>query len=326
MIKISREYVGKRLDVFLSKYLESVGHIVLTRTVLKSNWSDLVTVNSKVQKPGYKLSEGDEIFVNEDRVKELEDSMSTDVRIEAEEGDLDIVFENTDFLVIKKEKGMVVHPGIGNSRNTLANKVRGYLESKGEYDRKVKRAGVVHRLDKGVSGLIVFAKSYKSQKFLQKQFEEHNVKKIYLAKVEYSELKPEIKEYFPSKERNLKGEIDTVIKNDFLLDNSWYEARGYIRRSPRNRVKMEFNIFKSGNAKNSLSYIKPVSNQDILVIIETGRMHQIRATLEYLGMTIVGDTLYGNGSQRSMPEKIELKSILLKFKDMEGKDLIIKDI
>jgi len=326
MIKVSREYAGKRLDIFLSKYLESIGYVALTRTALKSNWSDLVTVNGRIQKPGYRVSEGDEILVNEDRIKEIENSMDTDVRIEAEEGDLDIVFENTDFLVIRKEKGIVVHPGIGNRRNTLANKVRGYLESKGEYDKKVKRAGIVHRLDKGVSGLIVFAKSYKSQKFLQKQFEEHRVKKIYLARVEYSELKPEIRGYFSNKKRGLKKEIDTVIKNKFLLDDSWYKASGYIRRSLRNRVKMEFNIFKSGNAKSSLSYIKPVSKQEVLVMIETGRMHQIRATLEYLGMAIVGDTLYGNGSERSMPERIELKSILLKFKDMEGKDLIIKDV
>jgi 23S rRNA-/tRNA-specific pseudouridylate synthase len=326
MIKISSVNIARRLDVFLSNHFKDGGYPQLTRSVLKTNWNNLVKVNGKFQKAGYKLKLNDIVEIDSALVKELVENIKDISGIKAQEGDLDIAFEDEEFLVILKQKAVVVHPGVGHRENTLANKVRGYLEAKGEFDTRVKRAGVVHRLDKSVSGLIVFAKTYEAQRHLQKQFEEHLVKKVYLAKVEYSKLRADIKKYFPEEPVNLSKELDKISSKDFKLDSTWYKVAGYIRRSSRSRVKMEFRSYSSNNAKNALTYIKPLGQEKLLIMIHTGRMHQIRATLEYLEMNIVGDTLYGQGFSKSMPEEIELESVLLGFKDMDGNDLVIKNV
>jgi 23S rRNA-/tRNA-specific pseudouridylate synthase len=115
-------------------------------------------------------------------------------------------------------------------------------------------------------------------------------------------------------------------ENQFKIDDTWYKVEGYIQRNSRSRVKMEFKSYSSKNGKKALTYIKPLGDSKLLIAIHTGRMHQIRATLEYLGMSILGDTLYGSGFSKSMPEEIELESVLLGFKDMDGNDLVIKNV
>ncbi len=326
MITIDDTNLKKRLDVFLFDYLSTNGHKSFSRSFLKENWNELVTVNSKYLKPSYKLKIGDKVEIDMGKVEKLEKSIENSGDIKGEKGDLVVLFEDKDFLVLDKPKGMVVHPGAGNKEGTLANIVRGYLESKNEFDKGVNRAGIVHRLDKGVSGIIIFAKNVESQKFLQEQFEKHDVRKIYLANVIYKESGSPISSYIPENDLDIQEEILKLKENNFECDSTWYKAEGYIKRSNRSRVKMIFQTHKSGNAKYSLSYIKPISKNQVLVMIKTGRMHQIRATLEYLGMNIVGDTLYSSAKDNNMPEEIALRSIFLCFKDIDNKDISIEKI
>lgn len=323
MIKIKQKQSGKRLDVFLLEYLENRGEDTFSRNFLTNNWDSLVTVNGKQLKQSYKLKEGDEVEVDMEKVEQLKAGMKRSSNIKAQEGDLEVLFENEGFLIIEKPKGLVVHPGVGNQENTLANYVKGYLEEKGEFDNALTRAGIVHRLDKGVSGLIVFAKNVAMQKHLKEQFEKHEVKKIYLADIEYKQLRRGIRKYFPEKDKDVADEISKLEVNGFECDSSWFKAQGYIARSPRNRVKMQFRKYLGRAGKKALSYIKPISQEQVLVVIKTGRMHQIRATLEYFGVGIKGDTLYGLSKSSTMPDKIALKAILLSFKELNGDDFTI---
>lgn len=313
---------GKRVDLLLSEYLKEE-KCLLSRTFIKDNWEGLLKVNGSEVKPSYKTREGDIVEINMDKITELSSSLSHSVGIKGQEYNLEILFEDKDFLVVNKAKGVVVHPGIGNTENTLSNYVKGYLELKGEFDEAVTRAGIVHRLDKGVSGLIVFAKNAQAQIHLQEQFQSHTVRKIYLAEIEYKQLSSDFKKYFSQKEKSVESVVEDLERKEFVFDDTWYKAEGYIRRSSRNRVKMEFKKYQSGNSKYALSYIKPISENQCLIYIKTGRMHQIRATLESLGVNIVGDTLYKGCGGSSMPEEIALESVYLAFKDINGEEISI---
>ena len=323
MIKIKQKQTGKRLDVFLLEYLENRGENTFSRNFLTNNWDNLIKVNEKYLKQSYKLKEGDEVEVDIEKLEELRVGMKRSSKIEAQKGDLEVLFENEDFLIVEKPKGLVVHPGVRNMENTLANYVRGYLEDKEEFDNAVSRAGIVHRLDKGVSGLIVFAKNVVMQKHLKEQFENHQVKKVYLADIEYKELRGGIKKCFLEKDKDIAEEISKLEANDFECDNSWFKAQGYVARSSRNRVKMQFRKYLGRTGKRALSYVKPISKEQVLVVIKTGRMHQIRATLEHFGIGIKGDTLYGLSKSSTMPDKIALKAVLLGFKELNGDDFTI---
>jgi len=326
MIKIDEKKKGKRLDLFVLETLHDGDYKGISRNFLTNNWDGIVKVNGANRKQSYKLKLDEEVDIDMKKVEELREKMISSTEIKPQHGDLEILFENDDFLIIDKPKGVVVHPGIGNEDGTLVNYVKEYLSKSGNFKEEVQRAGIVHRLDKGVSGLIVFAKNLEMQKHLQKQFENHQVKKIYLAKVEYKELKEGIKEYFPSKESDhleIDSEIEKLQENNFTFDKSWFKAEGYITRSPRNRVKMQFRKYFTKGGKKAISYIKALNKNEILIVIRTGRMHQIRATLEYFGIGIVGDTLYGFAKATDIPESIELRSVFLSFKELDGSDFTI---
>ena len=310
--------IGKRLDLFLLESLKENGYSNFSRSFLKDNWDNLISVNNSFPKPSYKIKSEDKIEINWEKIKEVERNTDRSEKIIGEQGDLDILYEDKDFLILDKSKGVVVHPGVGNLSNTLANKVRGYLEEQGEYDKNLKRVGLVHRLDKGVSGIMVFAKTPSMQDSLQKQFENHTVKKIYLAEVEYKSVNPDFERLIPNEKLDICSEIEDIENRKFVFDKSWYNVEGYIGRSSKNRIKMLFRRYSSNNGKKAISYIKPVSKNSLLISIETGRMHQIRATLEYLGLYIKGDTLYQKTKGKKIPEKIALKSVFLSFYDLNN--------
>ena len=326
MLKIDEKNKGKRLDLLVSETLHDGDYKFISRNFLTNNWDGIVKVDGVSRKQSYKLKLGEEVDIDMDKVEALKEKMTSSTEIKPQQGDLEVLFESDDFLIIDKPKGVVVHPGIGNEDGTLVNYVKGYLSEKDDFKEEVQRAGIVHRLDKGVSGLIVFAKNLEMQKHLQDQFENHDVRKIYLAKVEYKELRRGIKKCFPSEESeylDIESEIEKLEKSDFSFDKSWFKAEGYISRSPRNRVKMQFKKYFGRRGKKAISYIKPVNKDQVLVVIKTGRMHQIRATLEYFGIGIVGDTLYGFARATSMPDSIELRSVFLSFKELDGSDFTI---
>jgi 23S rRNA pseudouridine1911/1915/1917 synthase len=326
MLKVDEKNKDKRLDLFVLETLHAGDYKFISRNFLTNNWEGIVKVNGTNRKQSYKLKVGEEVDIDMAEVEALRERMTSSTEIKPQKGDLEILFESEDFLVVDKPKGLVVHPGIGNEEGTLVNYVKGYLSEKDDFKEEVQRAGIVHRLDKGVSGLIVFAKNLEMQKHLQKQFESHQVRKIYLAKIEYKELRRGIKKYFPTEESeylDIDTEVEKLEESNFTFDKSWFKAEGYISRSPRNRVKMQFKKYFARRGKKAISYIKPVSKEKVLVVIKTGRMHQIRATLEYFSIGIVGDTLYGFARATSMPDSIELRSIFLSFKELDGSDFTI---
>lgn len=316
-VQIDETTQGTRADAFVSNTFK-----VHSRSFLKHNWERLVSINGETGKPSYKLRKGDVVEVEDQEVDKILEDHSYG-KIIPQHHEFEIMYEDKDSIIINKPKGLVVHPGVGNPQDTLVNYVVEYLETKGEYDPRIERGGIVHRLDKPVSGLILFAKNAEAQLYFQKQFEEHSVEKIYLATVEYGEhLNNELKEKIPSEQREISEELDILVKNNFQVDSSWLKVEGYIGRSSMNRMKMIFKTYSFNHARTALSYVKPLSSNTFLIIIKTGRMYQIRATLEYLGAHIVGDTLFETLKGGAIPDAIELESVLLSCKDMEGNTLI----
>jgi len=304
-IRIDNKEEGKRVDTFLSEILKDKG---ISRSILQKYIQNGCIVNDKPCKKGYRLKEGDIVEINEEYWEELKRDLDLSDEILSQKGKLDIRYEDENFLVLYKPKGLVIHPGVGNKKDTLANYVRYYLESKGEYDSLVDRAGVVHRLDKGVSGLVVVGKNKEAQEFLRREFKNRRVIKIYHAVLEeYTNIehKFDLKEYV--RKMNIK----------MKPWEKWEKVEGYIGRSKTDRKKMEFKGYEFPGSKYALSYILFGGNEAIIKI-ETGRMHQIRATLNYLGYHIKGDSLYGRGSG----DNIMLEAVLLSFLDMDGKRLV----
>ena len=306
-IHIEKSNINKRVDTLLSEILKEKS---LTRNIVQRYLEKGCTVNGKRCKRSYKFKEGDILNIDEEYWDNVKKDLDLSDEILPQKGQLDIRYEDENLIVLYKPKGLVVHPGVGNREGTLANFLREYLESKGEYDTLMDRCGIVHRLDKGVSGLIVVAKNKGSQEYLKSQFKENSVIKIYRAELEESknvEQNLDIKKYL--KELNI----------ELQPWKSWEKMEGYIGRSSVNRYKMEFKKYEFGGSKYALSYIK-FFGKEVLIKIDTGRMHQIRSTLEYLGFHIKGDSLYGKSSDGN--EMIMLESVLLSFLNIDGKRLI----
>jgi len=306
-ILIKGRYIDLRVDSLLSEVLKEKA---LTRSIIQKHIKNGCKVNGKECKKSYRLKEGDTLYIDEAYWDSVKQDLDLSKDILSQKGDLDIRYEDDDLIVLYKPKDLVVHPGVGNNDNTLANHVRYYLESKGEYDSLLDRAGIVHRIDKGVSGLMVVAKRKSVQEYLKGEFSKKRVIKIYHAYLEESnklEQEIDLKEYLKKMNINL------------LPWKSWEKVEGYIGRSGVNRYKMEFKKYEFGGSKYALSYIKSFG-KDVLIKIDTGRMHQIRSTLEYLGYHIKGDSLYGNSKDGN--EVIMLESVLLSFLNINGKRLI----
>ena len=265
------EEIG-RLDKVVSNLEQNISREAIQRMVKTGK----ILVNGKQEKASYKTTVGDVITLEEEIPEEIE--------LKPQEMPLDIIYEDEDMLVINKEKGIVVHPGNGNPDGTLANavmaKCKGSLSGIGG---KI-RPGIVHRIDKDTSGLIIVAKNDTAHLNLSKQIQDRKVKKTYIALV--------------------RG----VIKENEATINM------PIGRSSKDRKKMA--VTKDG--KEAITHFKVLKRYNgftlLEVKIETGRTHQSRVHLSEIGYPIVGDEVYSNGKnpfgvkgQMLHAEKLELK-------------------
>jgi len=202
----------------------------------------------------------------------------------AEEIPLDIVFENDDLIVVNKPAGMVVHPAAGHSSGTLVNAVLGYDPEFGEISGE-ERPGVVHRLDKETSGLIVMAKNDAAHHWLQDQFRLRKVEKVYLALVDGAPPTP-------------TGRVEAAIGRD-----------------PSHRKKMA--ILPPGKGREAVSEYKTLESFKVHTLLEfhplTGRTHQIRLHCAFLECPIVGDKVYGRKSQSVQLDRHFLHAARLKI-------------
>jgi 23S rRNA pseudouridine1911/1915/1917 synthase len=249
------EIPSVRLDKFVGERCPE-----LSRTHAQQLIEDgFVTVNGKTAKSSLKLNAGDKVDVTIPPEAPSE--------LEAEDIPLKIVYEDADLLVIDKPAGLAVHPAPGTPSHTLANAVLHYLPGIAR-DPDSLRPGIVHRLDKDTSGLIIVAKNRLAQANLSDQFKNRIVKKTYITLVQ-GKLTPE------------KGVIEADIGRD-----------------PKNRQRMAV-VAEGRDSRTNYQVIRYLGNYTLLEIKpETGRTHQIRVHLAAIGYPVVGDTTYGLNTKR----------------------------
>ena len=252
-IHLKVETAGARLDKYVSQVRPEISRSQAQKLIAAGR----VLVNGQAAKPSYEVILADELTI------ELPPPLPP-TQILPEKIPLRIVYEDPDLLVVDKPAGMTVHPAPGNRQHTLANALLGYLPSleAGEAGRP----GIVHRLDKDTSGLIVVAKSNLAHARLAEQFKSRSVSKVYTALVR-GRLKP------------AEGTV---------------EAR--IGRHPRDRQRMAV-VEKGREARTEYRVLKYLGNYSLLEVRpRTGRTHQIRVHLAAVGFPVVGDTVYGGKS------------------------------
>ena len=279
---------SKRIDVFLS---EKIDH--LTRSNIKKIIeSNNVKINKKIaNSSSKKVKVNDEVII-ELLIKNSDKLLPNKIK-------LDIRFEDKDILIINKPKGMVVHPGAGNYKNTLANALIYKYKNKLSNINGELRPGIVHRIDKETSGLLVIAKNNLSHSKLGKQFSDHSIKRKYLCLV-WGVVRP------------LQGRIETLIS-----------------RNKKNRQLMMVSDFNGKKAITNYKTIKVFSIKDIPKIslieceLETGRTHQIRVHMKYKGSSLLGDNQYGKKNMRF--KKIN-KDFFKKLSVLNGQALHAKSL
>jgi len=267
---IESEDVSKRLDIYVNEKQDSITRSYIKRLIENSD----ILVNGNKVKSGYLLKLNDEVIV------EIPEDVTLDIK--PEESDLDIVYEDNDLLIINKAKGVVVHPANGNYTGTLVNFLMNSHKNDLSSINGVIRPGIVHRIDKDTSGILVVAKNDNAHKKLSEQFKEHSINRVYIALV--------------------KG----IIKEDAM------DIDLPIGRSQRDRKKMAVTDKNSRNAITHIKVLERYYTSNLTLVearLETGRTHQIRVHMSYMHHPLVGDNVYSKDNN-----KIKVKGQMLHAK------------
>lgn len=256
IINISSEFNSKiRLDSYLSSFFKEFSRSYIEK-IIKSGF---ILVNKKTQKCSYILKPKDTIeFLQEEYNKNL----SNEVNFKKEFKNIKIIYQDNDLAIIDKPKGLVVHPSIGHKNDTLVNFLKENINNLSNINGEF-RPGIVHRIDKDTSGLLIVAKNNETHNFLASQLSNHLIKREY-----YAIVKGIIKEQ--------KGKIDAPITRD-----------------EKNRI-----MYKVGskNSKNAVTYFEVIERLKkhtfIKLNLETGRTHQIRVHMAFINHPVEGDELY----------------------------------
>ena len=262
---------GKRLDIYIAENFNELSRTMIKKLIESNN----VLVNDKSEKVSYKVQANDNISIDVPEAKET--------KLKAQEIPLDIIYEDSDIIVVNKPKGMVVHPANGNPDGTLVNAILSICKNSLSGIGGELRPGIVHRLDKDTSGLIIVAKNDKAHINMSEQIKERNVKKTYIALVRGN---------VPEEEATINMPIG---------------------RSTKDRKKMA--VTKNGKqAITHFKVLKRYSKYTLLEIkIETGRTHQIRVHMAEIGYPVVGDAVYSNGKNEFGIEGQMLHAYKLEF-------------
>ena len=269
---VTEQFIGERLDTYVSSLNSNMSRANCQRLIKEGN----VLVNGNLSKEAYRVKLNDEILVKIEPPKET--------KIEAQEIPLDIVYEDNDIIVINKAKGMVVHPGNGNMEGTLVNAVLSHAKDSLSGIGGEIRPGIVHRLDKDTSGLIIVAKNDNAHINVSEQIKNHEVTKIYTALV--------------------RGNIE---EDEATINMP-------IARDERDRKKMATDI-DGKEAVTHFTVIKRYYDYTLLKVkIDTGRTHQIRVHMAKIHHPVVGDEVYSNGKNEFNVKGQLLHSTILEFK------------
>ena len=260
------EETQTRIDKYLAELIED------SRSLIdKKIEAGLITVNGEEVNSHYTPRVGDEIEITEGSVN--------DETIEAEEMPLDIVYEDDDCLVINKPSGLVVHPGAGNFSGTLVNGLMHYTQELSDVNGDI-RPGIVHRIDKDTSGIMIVAKNNKAHEILSDALSRHEIKRDYIA----------------------------LLRGEFPSDTATVDAP--IGRDTANRKKM---AVTSKNSKEAITHVRVLKRYKGYTLVkcslETGRTHQIRVHMAYIGYPIVNDPLYGIGESNEFGQFLHSTSI-----------------
>jgi len=258
LIEIICDSNSVRVDSYLSKKLDSISRTYIKQLISEGN----ILVNDKLVKPNHSLKTDDKITVVLPEAK--------DIDIKAQDLPIDIIFEDSDILIVNKKKGMVVHPAPGNPDGTLVNALLYYYKDGLSIINGENRPGIVHRIDKDTSGVLVVAKSDSALRGLSDLFKEHDIKREYIALV-----------------------YGVIAENAGSINAP-------IGRDPKYRKKMAVNTRNGKRAFTKFEVLKRYNGYTLIkATLETGRTHQIRVHMKYIGHTLVGDELYQNRKDRN---------------------------
>jgi 23S rRNA pseudouridine1911/1915/1917 synthase len=285
---VNRKNSGKRLDIFLSEHIDDYTRSFIKKLIESKN---VKSNNIILSSPSTKVKYEDEITIYiASKVQE---------NLIPKKINLDIVFEDKNILVLNKPKGMVVHPGAGNYENTLVNALLfKYKKNLSDINGSM-RPGIVHRIDKETSGLLVIAKNNISHANLSHQFSEHSIKRKYLC-LSWGVVRP------------LNGKIITLITRD-----------------KKNRQLMTVSDINGKKAITNYKTLKVFNIKDIPKIslieceLETGRTHQIRVHLKYKGTSLLGDKQYG---KKNLKFKKINNEFFVKLNKLSGQALHAKTL